>query len=883
MGTLRSDGGREGAGQRSAPAQRVGRIHRILYAFGIPRVLTLVRRFMPAREKPPFQATMESIAAIFAPKKAALPAVVPRAPARPAPAPGLNIALVLAVVALFVIGLIVVPLLLLPKAPPAPEVPKAEIAVEPPLPSVSVLDSGILDSGKSQRFFAVVNASGALDSMRLDLTVYRDPTPDEVFILRTTRLRASNYPDFKSELQRSLAEKGISATEITIDDLLLLPENSRMILIVPTGYMPEIFIDGPLDMKTFAERGNVLVFIGYPPTEGVLKRGSAVPQPVSAGEVEARFGLNFEMEKEKPERLNFTTALYSIRAQPTEKIQPRVMARPGEAAIQWGGNGYVYFIATTLDDWWIASANGSAQQLASVVADAWWNTYYISGSMTLSGVNGTLENKEVVLLTQGMSEQAPFITSAYGRFKVAATRAEDNRSASAGKMISVAFPERAKGRMEHETEFISSLLTDRSLQIVYSLNEEPELKHIYFTVVNSSWQNVSAVLMAAEPVSLKVSRATYRFMNNLHSGEYILRITDSDGRLLAQSYLKVPFFTVAWKSSDWTLGQFMFGVFYENATDPYRESLKHIRVSLDGKDETEVEAVGGAINYNVSYAPAPGPHTFTFRIGADTILFGMPYVREKQLWEKPEYIVMGVLGLLFFAVAIFVRPREEVLYGIDVPDFPPLHAIAIPVKRDTVLGIFDMINRDLRWQFTPLTLHDLKAGFAKLTVRGRAVAIGEYNLEILLDQLVREGTVKSAIDYYGLASWETQSGKSIYALAMQRALRDIFVTEGVPFTPFGQNPAFDTSVHILGEKAFIHIYEDESVIERALVTAVEGRTVVVFENEDAMRDFTRRIHSSATTNVAFKLHLDSPNGNIVLSPLKGIVNVLNRKAAFFYY
>lgn len=872
--------GIEGGGKGRAEP-RVGRIHRILYSFGIPRTFTLIRRFAPIKEKFPLQVIIEGITALFTPKKAAPPVAVPR-PKVPVPAPGLNIAIVLAIVLLFAIALIIIPLLLLPKAPPVvPEVPA--IVVEPPVLSVSVADSGILDSGRSQRFFIAAAISGILDSAQLDLTVYRDPNPSEVFILKTTRLRASHYLEFIKEFKDTLADLGISASDITIDELLRLPEKSRIILIVPTGYMPELFVDGALDMKTFTERGNVLVFIGYPPTEGVIRKDTAVPQPVSSDIIADRFGLGFDPEKERPMRLNYTTALYVVRARPTEKVQPIVFARPGEASVQWRGQGYVYFIATTVDDWWIAAGNGSAHKLAEAVADAWWNVYYSSGSTTLQAENGTLGDTAVVLFTQPIPEREYGIATAYGRLRATATRTEDNVSASVGKTLDFTFRQRPNGRMEHDEEFISSFLTDRSLQIVYSLNETPELKHIYFNVVNASHANVSSALMAAEPVPLKVSRVTYRFFNSLPSGAYILRITDSDGRLLAQSYLKVPSFRVARYATNWMLGQFTFHVFYENATDPYRESLKHIKVSLDGKDETETEAVGGVISYNVTYAPSPGPHTFTFRIGADTVLLEIPYVREKALWERPEYIVMGLLGLLFFAIAFIVRPREEVLYSIDVPDFPPLHAIAIPVRREAILGLFDTINKELRWQFTPLTLHDLKAGFAKLTFRGRSIMIGDYNLETLLDQLVREGTVKSAIDYYGLAAWESQAGKSMYALAMQRALRDIFVTEGIPFTPFGQNPAFDTSVHVLGEKAFLHIYEEESVIERALATSLEGRTIIIFENEDAMRDFTRRIHSSATTNVSFKLHLDSPNGNIQLAPLNNIVDVLNKKYTFFYY
>lgn len=857
--------------------EKTGRIHRILYSFGIPRVLVLVRRFAPKREDT-VAAIIGNLSSVFgAPKKAELQKG--KAPPVKA-APRMNL-LIVTIVILALVGFLVVPLLLIPVVQQVVQPPVEVVAVQPTL-SASIRESGIIDSGTSQRFFATASLYGSLNASDVSFAVYRDPNPDEVFILRTTRLHASYYNEFRAQLKESLASKGMSLSEMTIEELLLLPNSSRIVLVVPTGYMPEVFVEGPLDMKKFAERGNVLVFIGYPPTEGIIKKDSPLPQPVSAISIRDKFGIEFDMERERPDRLNFTTALYNVRSGSTEKVSARVIARSGEASVQWGGQGYAYFIATTVDDWWPAAGKDSGRQLADVIIDAWWNTQYAAGNATLEAINGSLEETATVF-TQRIPDREVGIVSAYGRLKISAMKTIDNKSASIGKVISFKLPLRPKGSIENEEQFISSLLTDRQLEIRYSLNESPELRHIYFQILNSSGDAVSSTLMFAEPVSLRVPQATYRFMNNLHSGNYILKVTDEAGAVFAQSYLRVPVFSIRTQPPNWDLGQFVFFVHYEDEADPYRGLLKHIKVSLDGKDEAELDTSGGALMYNASYAPAPGTHTITIRIGADTIVFDVPYAREKSLWERPEYVAMAILGIVFFSVALFIRPREDVFYSIDVPDFPPLHSIAIPVKRDAILGLFETINRDLRWQYTPLTIHDLKAGFSKLLFRGRPITIGDYNLEHIMDDLAKEGYVKSAIDFYGLESWESQARKSMYALAMQRALRDLFVTEGIPFMPFGQNPLYDTAVSVIGEKVFIHIYEDESVIEKAIATAVEGRTVIIFEDVDALKDFTRRIHGSAATNVTFKLLLDSPRGNIQLAPLKKLVDILNKKYALFYY
>jgi hypothetical protein len=332
----------------------------------------------------------------------------------------------------------------------------------------------------------------------------------------------------------------------------------------------------------------------------------------------------------------------------------------------------------------------------------------------------------------------------------------------------------------------------------------------------------------------------------------------------------------------WDLKLFVFNVYPEGETkNPYTGPLKSVNVSLDGREEKEIQPIGGRIAYETSFFPSPGPHTFKFLIGDDVIIKDIPFNREPSFIEK--YWYMLVVIVVVFGGAFAIRRPEKSDFFIDVPDFPPLQAIAIPLKRETVLNMFDSINKELRWQYTPLSIQDLKAAFRKISFQGRPVMIGDYNLEHILDRLVEEGSLKHAIDYYGLTSWEKDSKKNIYVLAMQRALRDLFVIEGVPFLPFGQRTDCDTITSVGGEKIFLHIYEDDSVVYKAVQTASQGRSVLVFEDEQTMKDFTARIHASSETNVIFKMLLDDPNGNIFLTPINKLIDVLNKKYTFFYY
>jgi hypothetical protein len=257
-----------------------------------------------------------------------------------------------------------------------------------------------------------------------------------------------------------------------------------------------------------------------------------------------------------------------------------------------------------------------------------------------------------------------------------------------------------------------------------------------------------------------------------------------------------------------------------------------------------------------------------------------PFERPVSMFEKPENIAMIIISISLFVIGYLVARPEKTYYGIDVPDFPPLQSIAIPIKREKILEMFDAINADLKWKYTPLTISDLKIGFKKIMFRGKPLIVGDYNLEMVLDKMKEEGLIVQSMDYYAPKRWEKETRKSIYYLAQVRALRDIFVTEGIPFLQFGQRGDADTVISYGGEKVYIHIYESDEVIKKAIQTASVGRTIIVFENEMVMNEFLSRLHAPGKANVIFKLLMD--NGKIAVTPISKFMDVLEKKIVFSY-
>jgi len=847
------------------------RIRRILYAFNIRKIFTPIRRFATPKEDP--FAAITAFFSSLAPKqkeeiKFKGKVVKHREP-------------IFRMVLLFAIFILVLGLAIyfITTIKITPYVPPPLPVLPAPIVDVNILDAGTLDAYESQVWYAALTINGSsLDYANLSLSVFKDFAPEEVFLLKSVKKDATRYDDFKRMLKAELEAEGMSITEITPDDLLRMPDSLKITLIVPTGYLPTFFLgmeDPNFDITKFTKRGNVIIYIGRSLTEHVIARNGELVD-IPAETIEKNFGLVFQAETTDYEKFR---PLY--RLQQTSRSNIDIRSQIGSSSVTWGGGGYIYFLPTTLDAWWSFSGNKSADDISSIVANALWGYYYVSGASNLTADNETLNTTNMQLFTHKLTRRAneDLIKQAYGRLFIKTGKIND--TAKTGKMLQVQFQSPPNGRIESYDKFISSSITGNDLDLSYSLNESVlREEQIFLKIINSQNKEVKSIPLGVK--SLQVSRDVYRLNAAFPSGDYILKITDSADNSLAQSYLHLSPFSIVSKQMGWELKLFIFEVYAEDDNKaPYLGQINPVKVSLDGKDEKEIKVTNGKIAYESSYFPSPGDHVFTIVMGNDIVVKDEPYTRPASFIEKYWYMVLIVV--VVFGIGFAIRRPEKAEYFVDVPDFPPLHSIAIPMKKETIIDMFTSVNKDLKWEYTPLSIQDLKPAFRKTNFQGRSIIIGDYNLENLLDKLIEEGYIKHALDYYGLVSWERESKKSIYKLAMQRALRDLFVIEGVPFLPFGQRTDCDTIASMGGEKIFLHIYENDSVIYKAVQTAPQGRTIIIFEDEQTMKDFTARVHSSSETNVVFKMLLDDPNGNIFLSPINKLIDAMNKKYNYFYY
>jgi hypothetical protein len=244
----------------------------------------------------------------------------------------------------------------------------------------------------------------------------------------------------------------------------------------------------------------------------------------------------------------------------------------------------------------------------------------------------------------------------------------------------------------------------------------------------------------------------------------------------------------------------------------------------------------------------------------------LEYRQQKYIWDNPLVVILGVISILIFGSAQMLRRPEVLKYGLDVPDFPPQSTLKIPVKRETIMQIFNDVNADFSWQWMPLRLEELKNGFRRLTYNGKPILIGDFNLERILHKLLEEEKVKEELGYWGLADWEAASKHTIRYLTIYRIMRNVFVNNAVKFSKLDSIAECDVKAIAGKDEKYFHVMGDspEKTIHRALATAKKGTTE---EEKDAFRATL-----VSTSKLAIAVKMEMQNGNIMLMPVKNAIS-----------
>jgi len=855
-------------------SQRVlrSKISKNAYVFNVNKRYSLSKNFL-LKKKPetPMEGVVEQMKDVFSKKKAG-PAADKKESETPAKSgvPPIFITAII-VILLFIIGGAIYVFMAI-AAPADSESAEARIEAFSGSARVFVNQTEILtvpaknENGR-RAFFQIGYETSNLSSLDVLIRFRSGPPSTQVFLLNYPREGDDTYPAFRQELYRSIPLTGMPLDEIELDRLAFLPGGAT--LIVPTGYFPqELLGEGsPFDYKTLLLRGVNIIYIGRDFEKTAFDRNGKTVKVVNKNDI------RFSKGGPQSERgFSLFDPQYTASG-----LDGSSMFYGSVSAVRYGP-GMMFFLPQTIDGGWRGNGQAAAQDVVRIISEERWVSYVADGNAK-ADLSAGETGKMSIFTTPFYSESA--------LVEIVASSTDTNGvTKRALELMNIERKE--KGYMvPYEPVAIPYLISGQRIRLNMQLKENSaEEVKLYVRLYNNG------VREQEDDLELGLTNPTTEKSKDLaimvQPGTYVVRIEDASGYVYAATIIEVigPTIEKTFKRDnlDWRNGAFEFTILAGGAP-PMPHSLS---ISLDGKGErtytpASITPLGdrSKVEYIYSDPISPGYHVFTFKFGTWTAELPIYYVLPKQPWDDPLVDILALLSIGIFAIGYLARQKDVIKYGLDIPDFQPLATIKIPMKREVVLSVFDSVNAAYSWQWMPLRLDEIKAGFRRLNHNGKPVMIGDFNLERVLAKLREEKLVEEEIGYFGLARWEAQSNHTVRYLAIYRVMRNVFVNNAVKFSKLDAVADCDVKVIVGKGEIYLHIMEDpfgerkgkggraldaDGVVHRALASAKKGTTIMIFATDEECDAFSESLVSTSKLAVGLKMEIN--NGNVILLPVK---------------
>lgn len=720
---------------------------------------------------------------------------------------------------------------------------------KPPTLEIDIKEAGITNIGgyvkelKTAYYKLEYRVSGS-DLLKVNTSIYDENVPNQIFILSSKGYETTAYSQFKENLEKKLAEKGFSLNTITIDQFETLPKGC--LVVIPSGYMPEKLLEqGDTHILEMLKRGVHILYIGNRfDSKGFVIDEMGNNKRISS-ETASALGFVFEAQNLKP-TLYLRSGLYSVKRGNVADLLYNVVS-----VVRTDAKGVLLVIPQRLEDGW-NKHNESADDVEKIITEMQW----INARVTKEEILYDKENKTyiVTILSPSLEEKKATVL-----VRVLAS----NRTAETEKMA-VLFPRSdVNGDLylrEDMNKIVSGKISGEETEFIINFNEtDTEPRELFFLIKdifnkNVHYSQIQNPRGGGSKISL-LSSPQFKETLNLNKGIYLASIVDKQDRSYAKASIEIVDIEFKVVSEDYTTEIFKFAAL----SDGVPINVRNLKIVFDKKynfyfqrgSEFEInlkEVLGGI-------ALSEGAHTFDFEIGEIKKQIVINKVISKGFWDNPVIWVLGGLaGLIFLSIPLIAFLMQKAQYSLDIPDFPPLASIKIPIKKANVLEIFERVNEDYKWKNMPLKPEEIKKGFKKIIYQNRPVFISDYNLEYLLENLKHDGKVKKALNYYGLTKWEAEHKKSIAYLAMYRKVRDICINEAIPFTKLDESKECDINLKVFGQDVFIYLMDGSSVsvyekkLAAALKTIKKGVSILLFIGDKEKQDFKDTINTNTESS-----------------------------------
>jgi len=725
--------------------------------------------------------------------------------------------------------------------------PKAvgPVEAEPVYPSLDffIQDSDVIDYGTKPEntayFLVQYTAKDALD-LTSRIEVYQDVDSKTVFLLHSRKYEPQSdlYSEFVDSLKEQLIKEGYTFNEVTQDALFNLPDSS--IILIPSGHIPQELIIGDQTILDLVERENIVIYLGFPFDQALDYTGEITY-------IQDLLDFSFVYNRDLPARDKLSvSALKMTGPQYLAKYkgeEPNLIC--GAISSFKIGPGYMLMIPQYLDQGW-RNGTEAAEDITTIIKNSKWHSP-ISTKQSLLEKPSAI-NEKITLFSNPYTQEAKYakiIFTAEGEGEGITKKIEIKKifKTTKGEITLTEFPIYPYAISGRDARF----------SIRFKEYQPRSINPLIKIFLNDELVKTETI---AQTVSIAIIPKTLR--PDLDPGTYI--ITVSEGTTIFGKYLlQIKDVSAKEISQNFNRGDFTLAIIDEDGRNVNYDT---VTVRINGKEAGEFRN-GEQIKIEGFQGLGSGFHEFSFDFGDGFIrtieienTFRPPW---QDIIENPINLALAVIAIIAVVIAFYVKRPEKQMFSLDIPDFPPVSAVKIPMESQKVLAVFEKVNKDYSWKNMPLTLSEIKKGIEELSYGGKKIIIGEYNLEMILDKLIARGLVKEKNHYYLLSSWVEKSKKSARYLIMFRMLRDMFLENVVSFTGLGKAKDCDIRMEVSGEKIYLHIYEDRKVIQNALKTVTKGQTILLFDSDEEIKDFKDTLVSPNPTVVSFKLELENEN------------------------
>jgi hypothetical protein len=275
-----------------------------------------------------------------------------------------------------------------------------------------------------------------------------------------------------------------------------------------------------------------------------------------------------------------------------------------------------------------------------------------------------------------------------------------------------------------------------------------------------------------------------------------------------------------------------------------------------------------------------GNYTFKVDIqGLGTIevnVYRAPALGITRLFSIERMIMFLIAGIIY-AAGFLIKRNEELPYSIDVPDFAPVEYNTLQLTEEEILKSFDTISDYYKWKYIPLKLEEIKRGISMYLGRTDLI-INDFNLEIVLATLEREGLIEEESGFYIKKEW-LKTGFTKEQLVAFRLIRDAAISNAVQFKNLTRSLP-NTKLMFPWQEFWIYLYssvDKERIVETVIQNVYKNpdalHVIVVHDQEEAYT-FHTLLSTGRKKDALLKAYID--NGIVFMFTTQELVDKINQ-------